>query len=222
MNIHLSKNAPAELPRIDYFCVDDNFAAHISEAMTLDENKAKFYVEFIPVDTPEARRTAALEWAAYLAAKGNAETKRRGAYAVINGRDESPQALESFLERHLTLPTPDFPLHALSKIVHKTDTASSFDLARTYYEPAVEQEPITTLGAYLQRVREVEAEKFMRLSPEDQEAIVNRAQVLRVSPSGFNDDEALHAAINEMIPATAEEIGVSDEQLAAIVASLGN
>jgi hypothetical protein len=136
MTTHISEFAPANLPRIDYSTVDDDQAGHISEAMTLPENIAKYDVTFIPIDTPEARRAVAEEWAAYQQAQGDAAAKERGAFAVFSSRDESPEALERNLEEQLFNPNPrHIAVHALSKIVLKNPDASVYDLMRSYYEP---------------------------------------------------------------------------------------
>lgn len=133
MSIYLSEFAPDDLPRIMYSVVDDDQAGHISEAMTLPENQANFDVSFIPIDTPEARRVAAEEWATYKQALGNVATKERGAVAVLSGRDESPERLEQSLEKHLN--SPDFAAHALLKVILKNPKVGIYDLMRSYYEP---------------------------------------------------------------------------------------
>ena len=137
MNIHLSDHAPTELPRIHYATVDDDQAAHISEAMTLEENQAKFDVSFIPIDTAEARHAAAEEWYAYKQALGAVAAKERGAYALINTRNESPEAIEKFLERQI--PIPDFAAHALLKVTLKSKKAKIHNLMRSFYESETTQ-----------------------------------------------------------------------------------
>ena len=137
MNIHVSDLAPTDLPRIEYATLDDNQAGHISEAMTLAENKTKYDVTFIPIDTPEARLAAAEEWAAYKQAQGDIAAKERGAYVVMSSRDESPEALAKLLEEHVYNPRY-IVVHALSKIVLKTPEANTYDLMRSYYEPTLD------------------------------------------------------------------------------------
>lgn len=137
MTTHFAEFAPTDFPRIEYSTVDDDQAAHISEAMTLPENQARFEVTFIPIDTPEARRAAAEEWAAYQQAKGDVAASERGAYMVMNSRDESPEAFLRLIQKNLYSPR-HIAAHALSKIVCKDKDASVYDLMRTYYEPASE------------------------------------------------------------------------------------
>ena len=81
-----------------------------------------------------------------------------------------------------------------------------------------EPKPIETLSDYLKRVREVEASKFLNLNSDAQEPILARAAVLRTNPSGYDDLGALEAAISEIIPATDDEIGVSEEDLTNLIA----
>ena len=115
MNIHISEFAPVEIPRIEYATLDDDQAGHISEAMTLADNQAKFDVTFIPIDTPEARLAAAEEWAAYKQAQGDMAAKERGASLVMSSHDESPEALAKLLEEHVYNPRY-IAAHALSKL----------------------------------------------------------------------------------------------------------
>ncbi len=134
MSMHISEFAPTDLPRIVYATVDDDQAGHISEAMTLAENQAKFDVSFIPIDTVEARRAAAEEWARYKQAQGNVSAQERGAYATLSSRDESPEAYEKILEKHIISPE-HLAAHALLRVTLKTDGAKIYDLMRSYYEP---------------------------------------------------------------------------------------
>jgi len=134
MTTHFSEFAPTDLPRINYATLDDDQAGHISEAMTLPENQARFEVSFIPIDTPEARRVAAEEWASYKQAVGDAASREQGAYMVISSRDESPEAFERLLEEQVNSPR-DIAVHALVKVVYKDPNATYYELAHTYYEP---------------------------------------------------------------------------------------
>ena len=132
MTVYLSELAPIDLPRITYTTVDDDQAGHISEAMTLPENQARYAVDFLVIDTPEARRAAAEEWAAYEYARGAIEARDSGAFLVYSGRDNSPEALERVLEGHINSST--FAAHALVKITLKGYDATVYDLMRMYYE----------------------------------------------------------------------------------------
>ena len=130
--MHTSEFAPTSLPRIDYATINDDQAGHISEAMTLPENQDKYEVVFLPIDTPEARKAAAKEWADYTQAKGDVATSERGAVAVLSTRDESPEAFERLMEDHLN--TPEFATHALMKVTLKADDSSVYDLMSSYHE----------------------------------------------------------------------------------------
>lgn len=136
MTNYYSELAPDNLPLITYFITDYDLAGHMSEAMTSVENQAKFDLSYIPIDTPDARRIAAEEWADYKQARGDADARERGAYAILSSKDESPESFERTFEEFLV--DPDFSVHALAKITLKTHDAETYDIMRNYYEPAAE------------------------------------------------------------------------------------
>ena len=135
MTAHFSDMAPDTLPHINYLTVDDVQAAFVSEAMALELNQARFDVAFIPIDTPDARRVAAEEWADYKQALGDVEARERGAAAVFSTRDESAEALEALLENRVLSSLRSFGVHALLKVTLKADDANTYELLRAYYEP---------------------------------------------------------------------------------------
>jgi len=129
--------APAKLPDILYTRVDREQAAYIESAMKLPENRASFDVSFLPLNTPEVRRAAAEEWAAYEQAKAQVEARERGAFLVLTSRDYSSDAFLALLEDEDNIPEipfAPFVTHALLKAVKLTDDADTYQLVRDYYD----------------------------------------------------------------------------------------
>ena len=105
--------------------------------MESPECQADFEVELLPLSTPEERRAAAEEWAAYHQAVGQVRARELGAVAVLSSRDESAEALLSLLEDGDSENRNGFVASALLRVIKKNDEAEVIDLLRGYYDSGV-------------------------------------------------------------------------------------
>lgn len=134
---YIADFAPDNLPDIAYSGVNAEQLAHMQTAMELPENQANFELSLLPIDTPEQRQAVADEWAGYEQAKGAVVARQRGAFAVIDGKDRSPQHfLERIEGRHdwVRIPFALFVRVAVAKVIKLNSGANEYDLLRTYYE----------------------------------------------------------------------------------------
>jgi hypothetical protein len=69
----------------------------------------------------------------------------------------------------------------------------------------------------MNRLLETKLQKYRTLSFEERLPIKERARTFRYGPTGYNEDEALLVAIDELVKVSDEEIGVSLEELEAII-----
>jgi hypothetical protein len=59
------------------------------------------------------------------------------------------------------------------------------------------------------RINAVVIDRFSQMSDEERQPIMERAIQLRVGPTGYSDEEALRAAMHEMIPVPDDDISAS-------------
>ena len=137
MTEHIAAFGQDSPPVAEYARINQEQAACVLAAMQQPQHQANFEVTLLPLDTPEQRWEAAVEWSAALQAAGDYKARARGAVAVFSSKDESPEAL---LRRFEDEPLDErvgggvYVTHALMRYVRLKDGVSTYELFRDYYE----------------------------------------------------------------------------------------
>jgi len=90
---------------------------------------------------------------------------------------------------------------------------------RMPHKKNLDRPPIETVADYIEREREAKVMKYLSFSFLDRLPIKERARALRYGPTAYSEEQALLAAIEELVEVSDEEIGVSIDELEAIIRS---